>query len=380
MKKVASWGLGIFVLIQLPFAYSVCQTHQLVRYLDNLHLAENPTSLPFQDVRGGIHAHTAAGGHSLGTYPEIIQAAKEAGYRYLFITEHPRSPSLSTLLNDPDLVLIYGAEQRQSLGHGVLQTSDGSLQFLTHFSDRELPREVLDRVNGLELYNVHESVKNQNIWYRAGQFLYHRFLHSERFLFHLWNWDRRPFQLWDQTLERRAFTGVAGNDAHQNLGLILQTAAGQDLFTMLLDPYVENFRFVSTHVILPPGEDVTEENILRALETGSAYVAFEGIADSTGFSFHAEQSGRTFPMGAHVGTDARLVLQSPLRARFHLIRNGELHKQLEGDRVVWNAGDHGIYRLEVYPLDPPSLIEGKPWIISNAIFVDSRTPLESDSH
>jgi len=70
---------------------------------------------------------------------------------------------------------------------------------------------------------------------------------------------------WDELNRLRPVTGVAGNDAHQNVRI----------GNLLLDPYELSLGFVSTHVL---AEELTPEAILRALREGRAYVAFEFVA------------------------------------------------------------------------------------------------------
>ena len=363
--KFFKWLFVFLVVLQLPFLYPLYQSYRLHRYLSGFPEEEVESPAPFQDLRGAIHVHSAAGGHSLGTYPEIIQAAKAAGCRYLFITEHPKDPTLFSPIHDPDLVIIYGYEKKSEDGFRVLSNRKGQVAFLTHFNGEELP----DGVDGIELFNLHQSLDRNDSWYNRVNLLYQRVFCSKLLFFHLWDFDPKRFQLWDQVLQERPVV-IAGNDAHQNVGILLQTADGKVLFSFLIDPYVESFRSVSTHVLLPLDEKVSAETILEGLRRGSVYVAFEKIADSTGFSFHALQEGKIFPMGSRVQRGATLIFRSPTPARFLLIRSGRRHKELEGKHFIVRSEEPGVYRLEVYPLRAPALALGKPWIVSNPIFVE----------
>ena len=319
--------------------------------------------VPWQDIRGGIHVHSAAGGHSLGTYDEIIAAAKQASYRYLFITEHPKpNPDLAPVA-DPDLTLIYGYE-KQLDSVRVLTDAGNQVRFLTHFARGEMPQDL----TGMELVNLHEAAARKNRWYQGVNFLYHRLLFPEIFYFHLWSAETLQLLPWDREMQRRPVTGIAGNDAHQNVGLVLQTTAGRKLFTLQLDPYLQSFRFVSTHLFLPPGQALNQGSVLQALKKGSAYIALEGIADPTGFSFHALGPGGVQPMGSRVAKGTVLIAQSPIPIRFTLLKNGREHRELEGERLVFTIEEPGAYRVVLYPLHPPSLLKDTPWIISNPIF------------
>jgi len=86
---------------------------------------------------------------------------------------------------------------------------------------------------------------------------------------------------YDEINRKRQFTGIAGNDAHQNVSF----------FGYQLDPYPRAFRFVTTHVLAP---ELTQEAVLEALRKGRSYVAFEGskrVAGAGGW----KQRVRTMP-------------------------------------------------------------------------------------
>ncbi len=353
----------MLILLQIPFLYAIYQSYELNIYLKNW--VESAPDTPFRDLRGGIHVHSAAGGHSLGTYPEIIEAAKSSGYDFLFITEHPRQSQLYREIEDPELVVIYGWEEEAEPETRILTDKEHRVRFLSHFRVDQ----PLEDISGLEIYNIHENAVAADNWFNRGVFLYHQISYPGLFFFHLWEIDRERLQKWDQALAERHLTAIAGNDAHQNVGIILQSASGDGWFSLLADPYRESLKAVATHVLLPGDTLVSEESILHALEQGTAYVAFEKIGDPTGFSFHARHNASIFPMGSSVPAGSELLFQSPVTVRFRIIRNGEIHKELEGTQFTLQAQQPGAYRLEVYPLNPPGLLEGKPWIFSNAIYV-----------
>lgn len=365
MMRILRWLLVALLAAHLPVAYWLYQSYQLSKYLNDFsHQAAERTS-SFQDLRGGIHVHSAAGGHSLGTYAQIIQAAKQAGYRYIFITEHPKNPPLFNPIQDPELIVIYGYEQDRNRTR-TLSSPDRKIHFLTHFEGRDIPANV----SGLELFNIHESSEGKSRWVNWIKYTYNQIFFPGLFFFHIWELKPERIQLWDQSLAGRPLTGIAGNDAHQNTGIILQTASGHEIFSILVDPYFESFRFVTTHVLLGEEEEASDQSILKALEQGSAYIAFEKIGDPTGFSFHAQSGDEVFPMGSKVKTGANLIFQSPVPAHFVVLHQGKSYRELEGTRFTLPARSAGFYRIEVYPIHPPRLLKAKPWIISNPIFVE----------
>ena len=64
----------------------------------------------------------------------------------------------------------------------------------------------------------------------------------------------------------------------------------------------------------------------EALQAGRAYVAFDWIADPTGFVFRADRGDDTWPMGSEVpfAADLRLRAEAPLEGTFKLVRDGEV--------------------------------------------------------
>ena len=363
--KIAGYLLAALIVVQLPFFYALYQSHRVARYLSSLPRQE-VESPPFVDVKGTIHVHSAAGGHSTGTYPEIIEAAKEAGYRYLFLTEHRREYTRYQRMEDPELILIHGFEEPVTPSGTVLTSSDREV---TIFAGSELEG-VNTRFDGLEIYNMQENALAKNTPFHWINFLYHQLLYPDLFYFQLWELNPNRLLEWDRLLETRKVTGTAGNDAHQNIGIVLQTTSGKNILSLRVDPYVRSFQFVTNHVFLSPESEVSREAILEALKAGSSYIAFENIADPMGFSFHAREEGQFHPMGARVPRGSELVFQSPTPVRFLLKRAGETIEELEGTYFSLEPDQPGAYRVEAYLVDPPGLLQDKPWILSNPIFLE----------
>ncbi|MGW8179057.1 MAG: hypothetical protein ACWGQW_09875, partial [bacterium] len=216
---------------------------------------------PFRDLRGTVHVHSAAGGHSLGTYREIIESAKQAGFQYLLLTEHPKEPSLYAEISDPSLIVIYGTEEEREDSGRTLRSKESEVRILAYFEGLSVP----DDVTGLEIFNMFECAKASQNAFAWINWIYHRFTYEELFFFHLLEMDEDLFRLWDRTSSRRHLAGFGGNDAHQNLGLVVQTTAGDRLFGVEVDPYLLSFKFLTNHIFVPVGEEISEDLVLRAL-------------------------------------------------------------------------------------------------------------------
>ncbi|HRR26489.1 MAG TPA: hypothetical protein P5300_07330 [Acidobacteriota bacterium] len=364
VKTAVRWLVVVFLAVQLPFLYRLFESRRLSRFLATLPPAQI-ANLPFEDVPGAIHLHTAAGGHSSGTYPELISAAKQLGLRFLFITEHPREPQLYRPIEDSEIVLIYGREEVLPDGRRELRSPDDSvrIQLLYDLADPD------ETVTAVEVFNIAENALACNNVLGWGTWLYHRAVYDDLFFFHCWRLDPSKTAFWDRWMQRRRLAATAGNNAHQNIGFVVMSGAGRRWLEVFVDPYVVSLGFVANHVQLPLGTPVEAGTVLEALAEGSSYIVFRRLADPRGFTFFASEEGRVRPMGSEVGTGSRLVAESPLPVRFRLIRDGGLVLELEGRHLEYEAVRQGAYRVELMLLHPPALLRDKPWILSNPIYV-----------
>src|SRR5260370_41271710 len=83
---------GLIVLSQLPFAYRryrLGRLHSAIQQLASQRTAPQNNS-SFVDYKGVIHVHTFLGGHSTGTFTELISAAKTDELAFVIMTEHPQ--------------------------------------------------------------------------------------------------------------------------------------------------------------------------------------------------------------------------------------------------------------------------------------------------
>lgn len=194
----------------------------------------------------------------------------------------------------------------------------------------------------------------------------------------------------------RHVVGTAGNDSHQNVGVSVE--AGEEMFivkdalgkqvsqfprkgpaallfgnlapgTVILsqtfDPYEVSFRYVSTHVLAP---EVSEGRLLDAVQKGRAYVAFDWIADPTGFRYTATAGGKSTEMGGEVSLAGKpsLTAHTDLPCEIRILRNGLEVSRGEGVDLVYQPQETGVYRVEAWVTLAG---EKRPWIYSNPIYV-----------
>jgi hypothetical protein len=204
---------------------------------------------------------------------------------------------------------------------------------------------------------------------------------------------------YDQLCQKAPHTGVSANDAHHNQAfrakvvdggkVLLEDALGKKLaeldpekipaiklliagkkpgelvLDLDLDPYARSFRHVSTHLLL---NEINEASVWQALRSGRAYVAFDWIADPSGFVFRADSGERSWPIGSEVpaGEGLRLRAEAPLAAHFKVVRNGEVIHEADGPAIDLPVKDPGVYRVELWLTLAG---EARPWILTNPIYV-----------
>ena len=180
---------------------------------------------------------------------------------------------------------------------------------------------------------------------------------------------------WDKlnAVGNRRIVAVAGLDAHANLGLVVQTQAGQSVVGVLFDPYVETFHIVRNYVLLKSSQPLSADAIVDAIRNGQSYMGFDLLADAGGFRFTAEGGGEKRIMGEEIplrDEGIRLRATTPQKSRVVLFRNGTAGQtQTDAESHEFTVRERGVYRVEAYldQLGPPAAEH--PWIVSNPIYV-----------
>jgi hypothetical protein len=380
----------------------------------------------YEDVRTLLHVHSSFSHDSRGTIEEIIAAAKEADVRVIMFSEHPAN-TYDYFVDGhrgvkDGVLLIPGAETggflaypRQSIQNqktdspqafADLVRSTGGQVFVCHLEER-MDWQIAN-VTGMEIYNTHADLKGEKRFLAA--------FRSPLMMFNLvgavkqypqevfgavLDYPADYLKRYDELCQIARHTGVSANDSHHNqayyvkilddgkvliediLGekiasidpeklpaIKLLTAGkkpGDVLFKLDLDPYVHSFRHVSTHLLLP---EVNEAEVREALSEGRAYVAFDWLADPTGFVFQATHGEDTWPIGSEVpfSNGLRLRAEAPLDGRFKVFRDGHEVLNQPGHSIDYQVESPGVYRVEVWLKVAD---EERPWILTNPIYVRS---------
>jgi hypothetical protein len=162
---------------------------------------------------------------------------------------------------------------------------------------------------------------------------------------------------------------VGGNDAHSNVGFGLADSTGKHIVGVKLDPYERSLRTIRTHVLIQKDKPLTRESLLEALSLGHCYVSFDIFGDAAGFDFRLVQSSGVMGDETAYLQPLELTAKAPLAGRFVLLRNGVAVDQSAGSTVRFPVTAPGIYRIEVYLDSLPPPATGKPWILSNPIYI-----------
>lgn len=391
--------LALVLLSQIPFAYRRYRLGRLQAAIQQLNASRVATASDgkYIEYKGVAHVHSALGGHSHGTFEEIIAAAKANDLSFVLLTEHT-----AQLYNTADLTLkgeyagilfINGNEVNTSGTDRLLllpglesqSTSGDSLDSIIQqgrakrgLSFVAYPQEFRNwdtiAYDGIEVYNLYTNARQINplVMFFDGLWSYRRY---PDLLFA--NFYHRPdenLNLWDQQIANthRRVVALGGNDAHSNIGLSLNDANGKPLVGVKLDPYERSFRLLRLHVLIPAGESLNRETLLAAIGQGHCFVAFDLFGDSAGFSFTASTGTETKIQGDEVTLTGglKLTVNTPVASRIVLLKDGTAIKdESSAYKKEYAVTESGTYRVELYLTQLPRPGGTEPWIISNPIYV-----------
>ena len=324
------------------------------------------------DVAAAIHVHTR---HSDGTatIAAIARIAERQGIRVLYITDHDTLAGLErgeAGWHGRTLVLV-GEELTCQAGHVVtlnvaspvapdqpaaqaldaIGTQQG-LAFVAHpYWDGEPWRDwpAVVRATGMELYNLAHDAHEESRWKLLAAAAP---LPARLFLPLMLDRPTRALAQWDSITQQRRFVGIAGNDAH---GL-------QWTPLVRLAPYDLSLACVRTHLLVP---DVTPEAVHTALAEGHAFIGFDLLGDTTGFTFLLLRGAAVIGlMGDERPMEPGLFLYiwTPRACALRLLRDGQPFQETTGHECYIPVSHAGVYRVEAD-------LDGTPWIISNPIYV-----------
>ena len=389
--------LGLIILSQLPFAYRRYRLSRLRRTIQQLaaQRVAPSTQSEFVDYQGVIHVHSSLGGHSTGNFAELIAAAKANQLDFVIMTEHPQSDFDTAAMtlkglhggvlfvngnevatsNGDRLLLIPGSADAASAGARTTQEvinqqrSAGGLSFAAYPADSQ--NWQTSSVDGVEVYNLFANARQIRpvVMFFDGFWSYRSY--ADLMFAYFFALPDENLRRWDTAMldTNRKLVATAGNDAHSNVGVSLNDDSGKQLIGVKLDPYERSFRTVRTHILIKKGISLTRESVLQALSQGHCYISFDLFGEAAGFSFSAKNSETMMGDETALSANSQFIVRVPLAARIVMIKNGNVIEQRQGTTVEFPATGTGFYRVESYLDNLPAPATGKPWIISNPIYL-----------
>ena len=367
--------IGVVVLLlllfsQVPFVYRRYKLRRLSHSIQQLNSQRSTRERhDFAEYTGVIHVHSFLGGHSEGTFSEIIGAAQANQLQFAIMTEHTEKDfdTAAMTLNGMHGGILFINGNEVSAGNG-----DRTLVLPADVSIIAYPEEFKNwdtaGVAGVEVYNVYTNSKRINKVVAFFDALWSKRSYPELMFALYLERPEESLKKWDQALARSRLTAVGGNDAHANIGLSLRDSSGNTLLGVEFDPYVVSFRLVRLHVLIEQGKALDAATLMEAVRAGQCYIGFDFLGDTTGFSFEAENAGEKKIQGDEISLSegTKLRVQTPVPGRIVVLKDGVVFLDESGIAAKeFAVTEKGVYRVEVYL---PQL-GNQVWIISNPIYV-----------
>lgn len=396
-KKIILVLLGILLLLQIPFIYRRFQISNRADKINNLNANRTSLSNPnFNEYKGVIHVHTNLGGHSTATFDELIEAASANNLDFVVMTEHtsPLYDTSALTLNTvyKNVLFIGGQEANTASGDRLLLVT-GSAE--THADAKLETPQFLEKYHaqnkialvtypekfktwdanfdGIEVFSLHTNAKKANPFYAFFDIIWSFSGYPELTVADYFQRPDANLQKFDEIAAQRKITLFAGTDAHSNIGFhLLGDDTGNKFINLKIDRYETIFRLVRAHVLIEKDKQLTQENLLAAIEKGNLFVSFDVLSDSSGFSFTAENGAEIKIQGDEIALQngVKLKAVAPQIARFVIFKNGEkVWEESEKTETIFDAKEKGVYRTEVYLDGLGGNFDRTPWIISNPIYV-----------
>ncbi|HKP47664.1 MAG TPA: hypothetical protein VJT50_13775, partial [Pyrinomonadaceae bacterium] len=354
MKRWQKLVLIILVVViasQVPFAYRRYRLGKLNQAIQQVNALRQPIAdEKFVEYRGVMHVHSFLGGHSPGTFDQIIDAAKSNNLDFVMMTEHTSSrfnTAALTLKGVHDGILfINGNEISVANGERLLilpgdeSSTPGDPGSVNEVIDRAKTKNQLAVVayptefkswsaayDGVEVYNVFTNAKQINPLVMLFDGLWSYRTYPDLLFATFYQRPSESLGKWDDAIAAtgRRLVATAGNDAHANVGINVSDNSGRTWIGFKADPYERSFRLVRMHVLISAGTPLTSESLLAAIAAGHCFIAFDLFGDAAGFRFTAENGSENKVQGDEIAASngVRLTIQLPLAARAVLLKNGK---------------------------------------------------------
>lgn len=396
-KKILLVLLAVILLAQIPFIYRRFQTGNLAENINQLQSQRTNLSNPnFNEYKGIIHAHTNLGGHSTGSFDELIGAATENELDFVVMTEHfseNYDTSALTLNGFYGKTLFVGGNEVDTASvDRFLMIPGGANAYNLAFDKTETFLEKVHAQNrialvtypekfktwdsnfdGIEVFSLHTNAKKMNPVIFPLDALWAYGKYPKQLLAKYFVRPDANLQKYDEISAKRKITLFSGTDAHSNIGFhLLGDDAGNKIINLKLDDYATIFGLTRAHVLLAKDKQLTRENLIEAIKNGNLFVGIDVLGDTSGFSFTAETNAETKMQGDEIALQngVKLKANAPQTVRFVIFKNGEKVFEEGGkSEIIFEAKEKGTYRVEVYLDQLGSPFDKMPWIFSNPIYI-----------
>lgn len=375
-----------------------------------------------KDYNGILHMHSYWSHDSRGILEELLPAAKKANLEFLFFADHAHS-KIDTFPRSYNGIydgIIF--EPGTETSSGLMVSPMDSVILDWNKTDGEIIKQVVDNgglvlylhtekphewdnpdYQAMEIYNIHTDFLDEegsilpfvlNIAINGKK--YHHWAIRE-----IYDEQTEIMALWDSLNSKRRITGIGAADAHNNQnirarytnnGLVEWLGPNANViatvkpgwkeklllsepdeagwaFRFDVDPYFVSFNYVNTHVFC---DTLTNVNIKDNVVDGHAFVAFENLADATGFQYFSTNPNNELNaiMGDSVSVDSvnKLHAVSPFPVQFKLIRNGKIIDETD-DLYEYEFNPEnkpGNYRIEAHLKFKG---EQMAWVLTNPIYI-----------
>lgn len=306
--------LVLILLSQIPFAY---RRYKLGRLQAAIISLESQRQSPggndgLVEYRGVAHVHSFLGGHSAGTFQEIVAAANSNQLNFVLMSEHPArdfSTAEMTLKGEHSGVLFINGNEVKTASGDRLLLFPGDKQ--TSSDSQSSTQEVLARrkvglafvaypeefnsweatgYKGIEVYNVYTNARTLNPLRMFFDSLWSYRSYPDLLFATFYERPSESLKKWDEGIVRTGerLIAIAGNDAHANVGVSFSDSSGNPLLGVKFDPYERSFRLVRLHLLVASLlRPLKEEDLLSAISAGNCFIGFDLFGDTTGFRFTA---------------------------------------------------------------------------------------------
>lgn len=374
-KKLLIAIVALWLLVQIPFVYRRYKLRKLNAAIQqiNAELARIPRPDYRSEYKGVVHVHSFLGGHSSGSFSEIIEAAKANQLDFVIMTEHTEKDFDTAAMTlqgmHGDVLFVNGNETSAENGDRFLKLPENVslVAYPEEFKNWETPG-----LNGVEVYNVFSNTRRANPLVAFFDVLWSHRAYPDLLFALYFQRPNESLKKWDQALTRTRLTATGGNDSHANIGLSLRDSSGKTLAGIQLDPYKTSFHLVRLHVITSDAKVLLQEHLLDAIKAGHCFIGFDLFGDTSGFKFEAQTPTESKIQGDEIPlqNDTRLRIHTPVATRIVLFKDGSVILNESGVTTKEiPVTERGVYRVEVYLPHVEQVIGEKPWIISNPIYV-----------